>query len=76
MDGWNGHTYPVSGFSFIKCFQKNGVCAGRSTWRVWPWHGCGSEYLEGTAEELRYGHVRLTIVFLQEKGVFPFPREF
>jgi hypothetical protein len=22
-----------------------------------PWHGCGSEYLEGTAEELGNGHV-------------------
>jgi hypothetical protein len=35
-------------------FKKNGVCAGRSTWRVRPWHGCGSEYLEGTADDLRW----------------------
>jgi hypothetical protein len=24
----------------------------RSTWRVLPWHGCGSDYLQGTAEEI------------------------
>jgi hypothetical protein len=33
-------------------FWKNGVCAGRSTWRVLPWHGGGSGYLEGTADAL------------------------
>jgi hypothetical protein len=54
-------------------FRKdNGVCAGRSTWRVRPWHECGSGYLEGTAEELGDGHVGLTMVFLQLKGVSPF----
>jgi hypothetical protein len=26
--------------------------AGRSTRRVLPWHGKGSEYLKGTAEEM------------------------
>jgi hypothetical protein len=26
--------------------------AGRSTQRVLPWHGYGSEYLQGTAEEM------------------------
>jgi hypothetical protein len=26
--------------------------AGRSTWRVLPWHAKGLEYLQGTAEEL------------------------
>jgi hypothetical protein len=40
-------------------FWKNGVCVGRSTWRVLPWHGGGSEYLEGTAD-VGGGHVRLT----------------
>jgi hypothetical protein len=29
-------------------------CAGWSTWRVQPWHGCGSEYLKGTADDLRW----------------------
>jgi hypothetical protein len=28
--------------------------AGRSTWRVWPWHGGGSEYLEGTVDDLQW----------------------
>jgi hypothetical protein len=58
-------------------FRKdNGVCAGRSTWRVRPWHECGLGYLEGTAEELGDGLVGLTMVFLQLKGVSPFPRAF
>jgi hypothetical protein len=26
--------------------------AGRSTRRVLPWHGYGSEYLQGTTEEM------------------------
>jgi hypothetical protein len=47
-------TLPNVRFCFIKCFQKNGVCAGRSTWRVLPWHGGGSEYLEGTADVWRW----------------------
>jgi hypothetical protein len=56
--------------------------AGRSTQRVLPWHGFGSEYLQGTAEELEMvmcdwpgfmkgdGHVRLTW-FMNEKGFLP-----
>jgi hypothetical protein len=42
----------VLGFGFITGILENGVCAGRSTWRVLPWHGSGSEYLEGTADDL------------------------
>jgi hypothetical protein len=38
-------------------FGKNGVCAGRSTWRVLPWHRNGSEYSKGTAEEKEVSHV-------------------
>jgi hypothetical protein len=30
--------------------------AGRSTRRVLSWHGYGSGYLEGTAEEIGDGH--------------------
>jgi hypothetical protein len=33
-------------------FLKIEECVGQSTWRVLPWHGKGSEYLKGTAEEL------------------------
>jgi hypothetical protein len=33
------------------------VCAERSTWRVLPWHGNGSEYSKGTAEVKKNGHV-------------------
>jgi hypothetical protein len=33
-------------------FSKNGVCAGRSTLRVLSWYDGGSEYLEGTADDL------------------------
>jgi hypothetical protein len=43
------------GFWFYKWFsRKTEFGAGRSTWRARPWHGCGSEYLEGTADELRW----------------------
>jgi hypothetical protein len=57
--------------------------AGRSTWRVLPWHEKGSEYLQGTAKELEMvmcdwpglmngdGHVWLTW-FMKRKGVSPF----
>jgi hypothetical protein len=31
-------------------FEKMEKGAGRSTRRVLPWHGYGSEYLQGTAE--------------------------
>jgi hypothetical protein len=59
---------------FYKWFSgKNGVSAGRSTWRVLPWHGGGSEYLEGTADAWG-GHVQLTIE-LSFNGVSPFPRD-
>jgi hypothetical protein len=40
------------GFGFINGFLEKWSCAGRSTWRVLSWHGCGSEYLEGTADDL------------------------
>jgi hypothetical protein len=33
-----------------KVFRKMEKGAGRSTWRVLPWHDNGSEYLQGTAE--------------------------
>jgi hypothetical protein len=33
-------------------FGKMEKSAGRSTRRVLPWHEKGSEYLEGTAEEM------------------------
>jgi hypothetical protein len=35
-------------------FLEEWSFAERSTWRVLPWHGCGSEYLEGTADDLRW----------------------
>jgi hypothetical protein len=67
----------MSSFGFIKCFQKNGVYAGRSTWRVRPWHGCGSEYLEDTAEELGKWSCMIDHGFsCSIKGVSPFPRDF
>jgi hypothetical protein len=62
---------------------------GRSTRRVLPWHGCGLEYLQGTAEEMEMvmcdwpgfmkegGHVWLiTGSLLLNKWVSPFPRDF
>jgi hypothetical protein len=56
---------------------ENGVCAGRSTWRVLSWHRNGSEYSKGTAEVRKNGHVWLTMVaFGNHKGVSPFPRAF
>jgi hypothetical protein len=57
--------------------------AKRITQRVRPWHKYGSEYLQGTAEELKLvmcdwpsfmhgnGHVWLTW-FMNEKGFPPF----
>jgi hypothetical protein len=63
--------------------------AGRSTRRVLPWHGYGSEYLQGTAKEMEMvmcdwpgfikegGHVWLTTGFLlKTKWVSPLPRDF
>jgi hypothetical protein len=35
-------------------FGKMDKGAERSTRRVLPWHGYGSEYLQGTAEEMRW----------------------
>jgi hypothetical protein len=61
---------------------------GRSTQRVLSWHGYGSEYLQGTAEEMKMvmcdwpgfikegGHVWLaTDSLLEIKWVSPFPRD-
>jgi hypothetical protein len=63
--------------------------AGRSTRRVLPWHGYGSEYLQGTTEGMEMvicdwpgfikegGHVLLTTdSLLKTKRVSPFPRDF
>jgi hypothetical protein len=63
--------------------------AGQSTRRVPPWHGYGSEYLQGTAEEMEMvmsdwpgfikegGHVWLTTdSVLEIKWVPPFPKDF
>jgi hypothetical protein len=38
-------------------FRKMEKGAGRSTWRVLPWHEVLMEYLEGTAEEVGGVHV-------------------
>jgi hypothetical protein len=58
MDGWKDHYIAQCQVLVLqKCFQKTGVCAERSTWRVRPWNVCGSEYLKGTAEEMGDGHV-------------------
>jgi hypothetical protein len=49
--------YPNVGF-LLKCIQKEMEKGARwSTRRVLPWHGYGSEYLQGTAEELRWSCV-------------------
>jgi hypothetical protein len=42
----------MSSFGFTKVFSEKKLekGAGRSTWRVLPWHGYGSEYSQGTAE--------------------------
>jgi hypothetical protein len=44
MDGWKDH--------YIAQCRKMEEGAGRSTRRVLPWHGKGSEYLEGIAKEM------------------------
>jgi hypothetical protein len=42
---------PISGFGFTKMFsEKLEKGVKRSTRWVLPWHGGGSEYLEGTAK--------------------------
>jgi hypothetical protein len=58
--------------------------AGRSTRRVLPWHGYGSEYLQGTVEGIEVvmcdwpefnkdgGHVWLTADFSLKKEFPPF----
>jgi hypothetical protein len=53
-------TLPNVGFGFKNGFWKMEESVGRSTRRVLPWHGKGSEYLQGTAEEIGDGHDRLT----------------
>jgi hypothetical protein len=45
--------------------------AGQSTWRVLPWHDGGSEYLEGTAEELEVVMFDWPSMFLENKWVPP-----
>jgi hypothetical protein len=56
-----------------------GYCRGtevdRSTWRVLPWHGGGSEYLEGTADARRWSCSIDHRSFLK-KEFPPFPRDF
>jgi hypothetical protein len=60
MDGWNGPYLAQCRFCFTKVFsEKWRRCVGRSTRRVLPWHGDGSEYLQGTAaEQLALNHFR------------------
>jgi hypothetical protein len=51
MDGWKDHYIAQCSFGFKKWFsEKMEESAGWSTRRVLPWHGYGSEYLQGTAE--------------------------
>jgi hypothetical protein len=52
MDGWNGRYLAQCWFFFKDDFGKMEKGVGRSTRRVLPWHGYGSEYLQGTAEEM------------------------
>jgi hypothetical protein len=57
MDGCGDHYIAqCQVFDFIKKWfsGKMEFCAGRSTWRVLPGHGYGSEYLEGTTDNLRW----------------------
>jgi hypothetical protein len=51
MDGWDDHYLAQCQVLVLQeCFRKYGERAGRSTRRVLPWHGYGSEYLQGIAE--------------------------
>ena len=51
MDGWDDRCLAQCRFCFSKWIsERNGENAGRSTRRVLPWHGSGSEYLQGTSE--------------------------
>jgi hypothetical protein len=53
MDGWNGRYLAQCRFCFEKMiFGKMERSVRWSTRRVLPWHGCGSEYLQGTAETM------------------------
>jgi hypothetical protein len=53
MDGSNGGYLAQCQFCFSKdVFEKMEKGVGRSTRRVLPWHSYGSEYLQGTAEEM------------------------
>jgi hypothetical protein len=44
-------------FGLQNVFRKMEKGVGWSTRRVLPWHKEITEYLEGTAEELGFGHV-------------------
>jgi hypothetical protein len=50
MDGWNGLSSPMSVLFLKDVFGKMEKGVRRSTWRVLPWHGSGSKYLQGTAK--------------------------
>jgi hypothetical protein len=51
MDSWNGLCLAQCRFS-KDFFLENEESAGRSNWRVMPWHKKGLEYLKGTSKEL------------------------
>jgi hypothetical protein len=51
MDGWDDRYLAQCQVLVLqKCLGKMEKGAGRSARRVLPWHGDGSEYLQGTAE--------------------------
>jgi hypothetical protein len=53
MDGWDDRYLAQCRFCFKMVFsEKMEKGVEWSTRRVLPWHGCGSEYLQGTAEEM------------------------
>jgi hypothetical protein len=53
MDGWDDRYLAQCRFCFKKVFlEKMEKSVGQSTQRVLPWHDCGSEYLQGIAEEM------------------------
>jgi hypothetical protein len=53
MDGWDDHYLAQCRFCFKNgVFGKMEKSIERSTRRVLPWHGCGLEYLQGTAKEM------------------------
>jgi hypothetical protein len=58
MDGWDDRYLAQCQVLVLQeCFQKMEESAERSTRRVLPWHGKSSEYLEGTTEKMKGGHV-------------------